>query len=127
MTSRPWAFIYNPLDRVDLSSYDKPNHEGQCGRQRGPVHRPKVPKGQESNWIPTQGKRPLPVTHLYGGDDASWDKSFKMPDVELVDCSFQQHSQSELGVWNCGAGVSLTGFERADNGGPTGRSGKTAS
>ena len=46
---------------------------------------PKVPKGLESNWIPTQGKRPLPVIRLYGGDDASWDKSFKMPDVELVD------------------------------------------
>ncbi len=46
---------------------------------------PKAPKGLESNWIPTQGKRPLPVMRLYGGDDAFWDKSFKMPDVELVD------------------------------------------
>jgi hypothetical protein len=46
---------------------------------------PKAPKGLESNWIPTQGKRPLPVIRLYGGDDAFWDKSFKMPDVELVD------------------------------------------
>jgi hypothetical protein len=45
MTSRPWAFIYNPLDRVGLSSYDKPNHEGQWGRQRGPVHRAESTEG----------------------------------------------------------------------------------
>jgi len=44
-----------------------------------------APKGLESNWTPTQGKRPLPVMRLYGVDDAFWDKSFKMPDVELVD------------------------------------------
>jgi hypothetical protein len=46
---------------------------------------PKAPKGLESNWIPTQGKRPSPVMRLYGGNDAFWDKSFKMPGVELAD------------------------------------------
>jgi hypothetical protein len=103
ITSRPWAYIYYPLDLWAPSSYDKPNHEGQCGRHVDLLIRPKAPKGLESNWIPTQGKRPLPVMPLYGGDDAFWDKSFKMPDVELVDCSFQQHPQAELGVWNSGS------------------------
>jgi hypothetical protein len=88
MISRPWAFIYNPLDRVGLSSYDKPNHEGQCGRHVDLLIRPKAPKGGESNWIPTQGERPLPVTRLYGGDDAFWDQSFKMPDVNWLIAPF---------------------------------------
>jgi hypothetical protein len=46
---------------------------------------PKVSKGLESNRIPTEGNRPLPVMRLYGGDDAFWDKSCEIPDVELVD------------------------------------------
>lgn len=78
MTSRPWAFIYNPLDRVGLSSYDKPNIKANADDSVDLFIEPKAPKGLESNWIPTQGKRPLPVMRLYGGDDAFWDKSFKM-------------------------------------------------
>jgi len=85
MTSRPWAFIYNPLGRVGLSSYDKPNHEANAGDSMDLFIGAKVPKGLESNWIPTQGKHALPVRRLYGGVGAFWDKSFKMPDVELVD------------------------------------------
>ena len=45
---------------------------------------PKAPKGLESNWIPTSGKNPFPVMRFYGGTKAFWDKSWKMPDVELV-------------------------------------------
>ncbi len=45
---------------------------------------PKAPKDLESNWIPTQGKLPYPVLRLYGARDAFWNKTFKMPDVELV-------------------------------------------
>lgn len=45
---------------------------------------PKAPKGQESNWIPTAGKRPFPVVRIYGGTEAFWDRSWKMPDVELA-------------------------------------------
>jgi hypothetical protein len=45
---------------------------------------PKAPKGFESNWIPTEGKRPIPVMRFYGGTEAFWNKSFKLPDVELV-------------------------------------------
>lgn len=45
---------------------------------------PEAPTGMESNWIPTQGKRPFPVMRMYGPDEAFWDKSFKLPDPELV-------------------------------------------
>jgi hypothetical protein len=79
-----WAFIYNPLDRVGLSSYDKTTMKVNADVSVDLYFGPKAPKGWESNWIPTQGKRPVPVMRLYGPEDAFWDKSFKMPDLELV-------------------------------------------
>jgi hypothetical protein len=45
---------------------------------------PEPPKGLESNWIPTEGKRPMPCMRIYGGEEAYWNKSFKLPDVELA-------------------------------------------
>ena len=79
-----WAFIYNSLERVGLSSYDrstmKLNDDGSVDMYFGP----KAPRGLESNWIPTQGKRPLPALRLYGPDEAFWNKSFKLADPELV-------------------------------------------
>jgi hypothetical protein len=45
---------------------------------------PKPPAGLEFNWIPTQDKAPGPVMRFYGPGRAFWDKSFKMPDVELI-------------------------------------------
>ena len=44
-----------------------------------------APKGLESNWIPASGKKPFPVMRFYGGTKEFWDKSWKMPDVELVE------------------------------------------
>jgi hypothetical protein len=79
-----WAFIYNPVDRVGLSSYDKPNMKSNADGSVDLYIGPEPPKGYESNWIPTQGKRPVPCMRIYGGDEAFWDKSFKMPDLELV-------------------------------------------
>jgi hypothetical protein len=79
-----WAFIYSPLDRPGLSSYDKSNMKVNADGSVDLYIGPKAPEGLESNWIPTQGKRPFPVVRLYGPDEAFWDKSFKMPDVELV-------------------------------------------
>jgi hypothetical protein len=38
----------------------------------------------ESNWIPTQGKPPVPCFRLYGPTDAYFDKTFKLSDFELV-------------------------------------------
>ena len=46
---------------------------------------PKVPAGLEANWIPTQGKKPAPVIRLYGPTEPFWNKTFKLPDFELVE------------------------------------------
>ncbi|MHC8400777.1 DUF1214 domain-containing protein [Pseudomonas sp. MDT1-17] len=46
---------------------------------------PKSPGGLESNWIPTAGKRPLPAMRFYGGTEALNNKSFKLPDFELIE------------------------------------------
>lgn len=80
-----WAFIYNPMERVGLNSYDKPNMKLNADGSVDLYIGPKAPKGLESNWIPTAGKRPLPVMRIYGGEEAFWDKSFKMPDLELLE------------------------------------------
>ena len=46
---------------------------------------PKAHAGQESNWIYTQaGKKWFPWFRLYGPEKAVFDKSFRLPDVELV-------------------------------------------
>jgi hypothetical protein len=79
-----WAFIYNPQDRVGLSTYDKPNMKVNADGSVDIYFGPKAPKGLESNWIPTEGKRPIPVMRFYGGTEEFWNKSFKLPDVELL-------------------------------------------
>jgi hypothetical protein len=80
-----WAFIYNPIERVGLSAYDlatmKANPDGSFDIYFGP----KAPARLESNWIPTQGKRPIPVMRLYGPDEAFWNKSFRLPDPVMVE------------------------------------------
>ncbi len=80
-----WAFIYTPEKRPGLSSAInsetmQKNNDGSTTLYFGP----KAPKGQESNWIPTAGKKPFPVLRVYGGTEAFWDKSWTMPDVERV-------------------------------------------
>jgi hypothetical protein len=79
-----FAFIYNPLERAGLSMFDmstmKKNPDGSVTIYIGP----KPPTGLESNWIPTGGKQPLPVIRLYGPQQAYFDKTFKLPDFELV-------------------------------------------
>lgn len=79
------SFIYSDSNRTTLSSYDidgmKKNADGGVTIYVGP----KAPTGLESNWIPTAGKRPLPAMRFYGGTDALNNKSFKMPDMELVE------------------------------------------
>ena len=76
--------IYNPLDRVGLCTYDKPNMKVNADGSVDLYFGPKAPKWLESNWIPTQGKRPIPVMRFYGGTEEFWNKSFKLPDVELL-------------------------------------------
>lgn len=79
------AFIYSDSNRTTLSSYDidkmKKNADGGLTIYVGP----KAPKGLDSNWIPTAGKRPLPAMRFYGPTDAMNNKTFKLPDFELVD------------------------------------------
>jgi hypothetical protein len=81
---RTWAFIKNPLDRAGLGSFNKDtmkmNPDGSVDLYFGP----KAPAGLESNWIPTENKEPYPWLRLYGPEEPFWNKSFKMPDVELV-------------------------------------------
>jgi hypothetical protein len=79
-----WAFIYSQEMRPGISSFDKPklkmNSDGSVDLYFGP----KAPVGLESNWVPTQGKQPYPIFRFYGPQAAFWNKSFVMPDVELM-------------------------------------------
>lgn len=78
------AFIYSDSNRTTLSSYDldkmKKNADGGVTLYVGP----KAPKGLESNWIPTAGKRPIPAIRFYGPTEEFNNKTFKLPDFELV-------------------------------------------
>ncbi|WP_099038041.1 DUF1254 domain-containing protein [Mycobacterium neglectum] len=78
------AFIYSETNRTTLSSYDldtmTKNADGGVTIYVGPSPH----KGLESNWIPTEGKRPLPAVRFYGGTEALNTKTFTMPDFEAV-------------------------------------------
>lgn len=80
-----WAFIYSPQMLPGLSSRDidkmTKNDDGGVTLYFGP----KAPDGLESNWIPTSGKAPYAMFRFYGPEDAFYDKSFKLPDVELAE------------------------------------------
>jgi hypothetical protein len=80
-----FAFIYNPLERAGLSSFDLPHMQKNSDGSVTIYFGPEPPEGVESNWIPTAGKRPLPTVRFYGGTEEFWNKSWEMPDVELVD------------------------------------------
>lgn len=79
-----WSFIINPLGRSGISSLDKDqlqvNNDGSVDIYFGPDE----PEGHASNWLPTEGKRPYVWMRLYGPDTPFWEKSFVMPDVELL-------------------------------------------
>ena len=78
------SFIYSETNRTTLSSYDldkmKKNADGTVTLYVGP----NAPEGLEPNWIPTSGKRSLPAFRFYGPTDALNNKTFKMPDFELL-------------------------------------------
>jgi hypothetical protein len=81
---RTWAFVINPQDRAGLGT---PNMDKMTKNDDGSVDLyvgPSAPAGLEANWIPTRGKTPYLWLRLYGPGEAFWNKSFKMPDVELV-------------------------------------------
>jgi hypothetical protein len=78
------SFIYNDADKVGLSSYDKSslkvNEDGSIDIYFGE----KSPAGLESNWIPTAGEDFFLLFRLYGPEEAYFDKSFVLPDVEKI-------------------------------------------
>ena len=79
-----WAFIYTKEERPGLSSRDrdkmKLNPDGSVTLYVGP----KAPAGLENNWIPTAGKKPYFMFRFYGPEEAFYNKTFKLRDVELV-------------------------------------------
>lgn len=79
-----WAFVNNPLDRAGLGSFNlnqmKVNTDGSVDLYLGP----NAPAGLESNWIPTMGKEPYLWLRLYGPEEAFWNKSFKLPDLDQL-------------------------------------------
>jgi hypothetical protein len=79
-----WSFIKNPQDRAGLGTFEKDkmkvNDDGSVDIYVGP----KAPNGLESNWIPSMDKKPYIWLRLYGPDEPFWNKTWKMPDVELV-------------------------------------------
>ncbi len=85
-----WAFIYNRENKAGISSYEmdklKKDPDGGVTLYFGP----RPPKGLENNWIPTAGKRVAPCIRFYGAKQGIIDRSWKMPDVELVRQEKQQ-------------------------------------
>lgn len=79
-----FAFIYNPLNRTGLSSFDRDKMKTNADSSLTIYIGPKAPVGLEANWIPTQGKQPYPYFRLYGPLDSVFDKSFRFADFELV-------------------------------------------
>ena len=79
-----WAFIYSESNRTTRSSYDLPDMKKNPNGSVSLYVGPEAPEGSESNWIPTRGKRPLPVFRFYGATEALHNKTFKMPDFEEV-------------------------------------------
>jgi hypothetical protein len=79
------AFVYNDLGRVGLSSYDKSkmkvNEDGSVDIYFGKT----APEGLSSNWIPTAGEDFFLLFRFYGPEEAFFDRSFKLPDLEKID------------------------------------------
>jgi len=80
------AFIYNPQNKQGLNSIRdldrmKKNNDGSVTLYFGP----NAPEGLENNWTPTAGKRPMPMMRLYSPKNEFYDRSFKLPDVQLVE------------------------------------------
>jgi hypothetical protein len=79
-----WVFIQNPLDRAGLGSFNKDTLKANADGSVDLYFGPNAPAGLESNWIPTMGKEPYLWLRLYAPEETFWKKTFKMPDVELV-------------------------------------------
>ena len=79
-----WSFIINPLKRNGLSSLQKDTMKMNADGSVDLYFGPKAPAGFENNWLPTMGKKPYLWFRLYAPGEAFWNKTFELPDVELV-------------------------------------------
>lgn len=79
-----WAFIANPLGRNGLSSLQAASMRMNADQSVDLYFGPNAPAGLESNWLPTMGRRPYPWFRLYAPGPEFWDRSFTLPDVELL-------------------------------------------
>jgi len=79
------AFIDSKTGRVGLSSYDKSkmavNEDGSVDIYFSKT----APKGQEENWIPTAGEDFFLLFRFYGPEQAYFDRSFRLPDLEKIE------------------------------------------
>lgn len=79
------AFIYNPLVRAGLSSFDRQTMKLNSDDSVTIYIGPEAPDGLESNWIPTEGKKPFVLIRIYGAEEAYYNRSFVLDDFELVE------------------------------------------
>ena len=78
------AFIYNDQNIVGLSSYDKEKLKFNADGSVDLFFSKIAPEGMESNWIPTNGEDFFLIFRFYGPQESYFDKSFKLPDVQLL-------------------------------------------
>lgn len=78
------AWIYNEIGRVGLSSYDKDNMKLSDDGSVDIYFSKSAPEGMESNWIPTNGEDFFLLFRFYGPQESYFDKSFILPDVQLL-------------------------------------------
>jgi hypothetical protein len=78
------AFIYNDRGKVGLSSYDKPNMNVNADGSVDIYFGERPPEGLESNWIPTAGENFFLLFRLYGPEEAFFDKSFNLPNIQRM-------------------------------------------
>ncbi len=79
-----WSFIINPQQRNGLGSLNKDTMKMNADGSVDLYFGPNAPAGFEKNWLPTNGKKPYLWFRLYAPGPAFWDKTFELPDVELV-------------------------------------------
>lgn len=81
--SRATAGFIPKVDRVGLSSYEKADLKANADGTIDLYFGPKAPAGMESNWIPT-GEDFFLIFRLYGPEQALFDKTWTLADVEKV-------------------------------------------
>jgi len=79
------AFIYNKTGRVGLSSYDKSRMKVNADGSVDIYFGKSAPKGLESNWIPNAGEDFFVLFRFYGPEQAYFDRSFRLPDIEKIE------------------------------------------